>query len=543
MAAKIIVLGSLNGKFESAFQKLATLHQKQSFAFAIITGNLFSADQDDDTISRLLSSDIQVPLSTYYTVGTAPLPARVVERIKKGEDVCENLHFLGKRSTTKTSDGIRIVTLGGVLDTTIVGGQSKEQHLPLHTADDAKALRGANTADILLTTCWPSQIWANSSKTLTTEEQSTIASTDEIADLCATLKPRYHFSMSPADFFYEREPFFHPPSSPDSDQTPVTRFISMAPYGNTAKAKAMYAFNLVPGESASSIPPGSTVSPFLTKTNPRKRAAPTDNQTSRYTNGHDHHGSGRRVRRRRDRSPPPGPDRCFFCLSNTDVDTHMICSIGDDSYVTTAKGPLPSPETFASSGLSFPGHQLIIPLPHEPTIRSMGEDSTKTYREMMRFKESMQAMVAAQSKFKLGAVTFEISRQSGIHVHWQFIPVPSDLIRKGLVEAGFKVEAENRQYPPFEEAALESGDDETSDFLRLWIWTDDSDTGIQSKELVMRFDGSLRFDLQFGRRVLAKLLGLEDRVYWQDVVQSVAEETQDVEKFKEAFKPWDFTIA
>ncbi|KAG4219202.1 hypothetical protein PC116_g32318 [Phytophthora cactorum] len=152
-------------------------------------------------------------------------------------------------------------------------------------------------------------------------------------------------------------------------------------------------------------------------------------------------------------------------------------------------------------------------------------------------------MVATQSKFKLGAVTFEISRQSGIHVHWQFIPIPSELIRKGLVEAGFKVEAENRQLPPFQEASLESGIDETSDFFRLWIWSDDRDTGIQSKELVMRFDSNVRFDLQFGRRVVAKLLGLEDRLYWQDVVQSVAEETQDVEKFKEAFKPWDFTLA
>ncbi|KAI8958949.1 CwfJ C-terminus 1-domain-containing protein-like protein [Daldinia sp. FL1419] len=539
MAAKIIVLGSVNGKFESVFQKLATLHQKQNFSFAIITGNLFSVDQDDDTISRLLNDEIRVPISTYFTVGTTSLPNRIVERVEKGEDVCENLHFLGKRSITKTSDGIRIVALGGVLDNTIIGGQSQEQHLPLHTANDAKVLRGANATDILLTTCWPSKVWTNSAKALTPEEQSSITSTDEIADLCATLKPRYHFSMSPADFFYEREPFFHPPSSSDSDQSLVTRFISLAPFGNASKAKAMYAFNIVPGESASSIPAGSTMSPFIIKTNTRKRPAPTDDRV----NGHGHHGGGRRVRHRKDRSPPPGPDRCFFCLSNTDVDTHMICSIGDDAYVTTAKGPLPSSDTFASSGLSFPGHQLIIPLPHEPTVRSMGEDAQKTYKEMVRFRESMQAMVATQSKFKLGAVTFEISRQSGIHVHWQFIPVPSELIRKGLVEAGFKVEAENRQFPPFEETALESGVDETSDFFRLWIWSDDSDTGIQSKELVMRFDSSLRFDLQFGRRVMAKLLRLEDRLYWQDVVQSVAEETQDVEKFKEAFKPWDFTLA
>ncbi|KAI0173357.1 CwfJ C-terminus 1-domain-containing protein-like protein [Hypoxylon sp. FL1284] len=538
MAAKILVLGSVNGKLETTFQKIATLHQKQSFTFAIVTGNLFSVDQDQESLSQLLNGKIQVPLSTYFTVGTNPLPEQVVERVDKGEDVCGNLHFLGKRSITNTSDGIRIVALGGSLDKTIVG-LSKEQHLPWHTAEDAKILRGANTTDILLTTCWPSGVFTGSSKPSTSENQAIIPSTDEVADLCSALKPRYHFAAAPADFFFEREPFFHPTSDPESDQTLVTRFISLAAYGNTAKAKAMYAFNIVPGELATSIPTGSTISPFLRRNNPKKRRAPTDDQPDQSTNGH--HG-GRRVRRKRERSPPPGPDRCFFCLSNTQVDTHMICSIGEDSYVTTAKGPLPSPDTFASSGLTFPGHQLIIPLPHEPTMRSMGQDAEKAYAEMVRFKEAMQAMVSAQSKYKLGAVVFEISRQSGIHLHWQFIPISAELIRKGLVSAGFKVEAENRKYPPFKEAALGSGVDETSDYFRVWIWSDDNDAGIQSEELVMRFNSSLRFDLQFGRKVMAKLLGLEDRFYWQDVVQSVADETADVEKFKEAIKPWDFTL-
>ncbi|KAI1498818.1 CwfJ C-terminus 1-domain-containing protein-like protein [Biscogniauxia marginata] len=541
MAAKIIVLGSLNGKLESAFQKLATLQQKQNFSFAIITGNLFDAEQDTTTVSRLLSGAINVPLSTYFTIGTTPLPEDVVERIEKGEDVCENLHYLGKRSITKTSDGVRIVTLGGVLDKTVVGGQSKEQHLPFYTADDAKALRGANTADILLTTSWPSSVWTNSKVALTPENQAAIASSEEIADLCAAIKPRYHFSSSAADFFYEREPFFHPEST-EAETKYVTRFISLAPYGNPAKAKALYAFNIVPAESSSSVPQGSTASPFLSRTNSRKRTTQDVDGYSRFGNGHDHHGRGRN-KRRRERSPPPGPDRCFFCLTNTDVDTHMICSIGDESYVTTAKGPLPGSDHFKSSGLSFPGHQLIIPLPHAPTIRAMGPDADNTYKEMVRFKEALQAMVTSQSKHKLGAVTWEISRQSGIHVHWQFLPAPVELIRKGLVEAGFKVEAENRQYPPFQEVELGSGSDEAGDFFRLWIWSDDSDTAIHGKELVMRLDSDLRFDLQFGRRVMAKLLGLEERLYWRDVIQPLEEETGDVEKFKEAFKPWDFAMA
>ncbi|CAJ2501388.1 Uu.00g042410.m01.CDS01 [Anthostomella pinea] len=543
MAAKIIVFGSLNGKLESAFQKLAKLNEKQNFAFAIVACNLLDVDQDAQTISRLLGGEINVPISTYFTVGTNPLPDPIVKRIEQGEDICENLHFLGKRSITKTSDGIRIVALGGVLDTTIVGGLSQEQHLPLHTSDDAKALRGANTADILLTTSWPSAVWSGSNTPLAPEQQASITSSDEIAELCAALKPRYHFSTSLTDLFYEREPFFHQQANPNDDSKAITRFISVAPFGNLTKAKALYAFSLNPAEPITSIPVGTTVSPFLSKLSSRKRGAPdAKDHYGRFADARDHHGGGRNKRSRRPRSPPPGPGQCFFCLSNSRVDTHMICSIGDDAYVTTAKGPLPSPPHFGSSGLPFPGHQLIIPLGHEPTFKSMGQEAEKTYKEMNRFRDSLQAMVASQSKHELGAVTWEINRADNIHLHWQFLPAPLDLIRKGLVEAAFKVEAENNQYSSFREADLGSGVDEQIDFFRLWIWSDDSDTGIQDKELVMQLDNNFRFDLQFGRKVMAKLLGLENRLHWRDVVQDTAEETRDAEKLKKAFRPWDFTL-
>ncbi|KAJ2984924.1 hypothetical protein NUW58_g5807 [Xylaria curta] len=539
MAAKVIVLGSLDGKLQEAFAKLETLHKKQNFSFALVTGNLFAVDQDDDTLHKLLNGAIRVPLSTYFTVGTTPLPQLIVERVKKDEDICENLHFLGKRSTTKTSDGVRIVTLGGALDTSIVGGQSKEQHLPFHTADDAKALRGANTADILLTTPWPAAVTTNSSVALAPDNKDAALASEQIAELCTALKPRYHFSASPTAFFYEREPFLHPPTDDESDNKAITRFISLAPFGNSSKAKALYAFNLTPGEHITSVPAGCTPSPFLTIT--RKRAAPHDDgQFSRFANGHDQRGGGRHKRHKR--PPPPGPEHCFFCLSNVEIDTHMICCIGTEAYVTTAKGPLPSQDHFSSSGLAFPCHQLIIPLSHEPTFKAMGADAENVFKDMNRFKEAMQAMVASQSKHKLGAVTWEISRQNGIHIHWQFMPVSLHLIRKGLVEAAFKVEAENQKCPPFEETNLGAATNEASDFFRVWIWSDDGETSIQSKELVMRLDESFRFDLQFGRRVMAKLLGLEGRLIWRDVVQSTAEEVEDVNTFKAAFNPWDFSL-
>ncbi|GAB1310761.1 CwfJ domain-containing protein [Madurella fahalii] len=540
------VFGSVNGQLRSAFGKLSALHTKNVFSFAITTGNLFGEAQDDDELTDLLEGRIEIPCSTYFTVGSTPLPPRVVQRIEKDEEIAPNLHYLGKRSVTKTSEGVRIVTLGGMLDLNILAGLSKEQYEPFHTEGDAKALRGANNADILLTTMWPTDVWNNSAKAKEMQiSATTAASSQTIAELCEALKPRYHFAMSPDNFCFEREPFFPEAAEDDKGKgLQITRFISLAPWLNPAKAKSMYAFTLN-GEAVISPPPGSTLSPFF-KPAMRKRTA-DQAEFSRFAHSHDH--GHRRHKHRRERSPPPGPDRCFFCLSNTNLPTHMVCSIGEHAYLATAKGPLPAADTFKKQGLDFPAHFVITPFTHAASLSTaaMSEDEAKNaFGEMKRFRESLQGMVSSVSKRKLGAVTWEINRARNIHVHWQFLPVPAEMVGKGLVEAGFRVLAEDLKLGKFTVKDFDTADEVEGDYFRVWIWAeeDDGDGGrVVGKSLLMRFDESIRFDLQYPRKVMAKLLGLENRTIWQDVVQSEEEETADVAAFRNAFKEWDFTIA
>jgi len=551
------VFGSINGQLRSAFGKLAALHAKNFFSFAIVTGNLFSTAEDDDQLAELLAGRIEIPCPTYFTVGTIPLPASVVERIEKDEEVAPNLSFLGKRSVIKTSEGVRIVTLGGMLDLNIVAGVSKEQHEPIHTEGDAKALRGANNADLLLTTMWPAEVWQNSSKAKELKiGAGTAPSSQTIAELCDVLKPRYHFAMSPGDFAFEREPFFSDASTEEDKNKGIalTRFISLAPWANTAKAKSMYAFTLN-REAVITPPVGSTLTPFYRPAVPKKRTA-DQAEFSRFSNGHNEHDQRRRRHQRRERSPPPGPDRCFFCLSNPNLPTHMVCSIGEDAYLATAKGPLPAADTFRKQGLEFPGHFIITPLTHAATLGAATtaaamseEDAKRTFAEMGRFRDALQAMVAGATKRRLGAVTWEISRARNIHVHWQFLPVPADMVSKGLVEAGFKVVAEDMKLGKFAVKDFGTADEVPGDYFRVWIWAeeDDEDAGggakVVRKSLLLPFDESVRFDLQFPRKVMAKLLGLEDRTFWQDVVQSEQEESADVAAFRKAFKDYDFTLA
>lgn len=457
--------------------------------------------------------------------------------------ICPNLHYLGKRSVTKISEGIRIVTLGGRLDPAIVGGLSNEQYLPFHTLSDSKSLLGANSADILLSAMWPAHVRKGSSKP--SNESGTDAGHEHISELCAVLKPRYHLSTSVE--FFEREPFHHPASPDRPDYHPVTRFISLAAQGNVQKQKSLYAFTLpLTVDYSSALPAGSTPSPFVSNLNQRKRQL--DHNGSGRNHQYSDHERPRKGQRMRSgaRQPPPGPQECFFCLSNPNLSTHLVASIGDEAYLTTAKGPLTTSDTNNQHGLSFPCHMLIIPLTHSPTLASIdGENGArqKTFEEMTSFRNALQRMVSKASNGKLGAVTYEISKGDGVHTHWQFLPVPADLVKKGLVEAAFRVEAENLRYPAFEVRDPGIGQGE-GDFFRAWLWTP-SEEGIADeateKCITLPFDYKTRFSLQYGRIVMAKLLSLESRIQWRDCAQSEEEEKQEIAIFNKTFAEFDFT--
>ncbi|KAE8373081.1 CwfJ C-terminus 2-domain-containing protein-like protein [Aspergillus bertholletiae] len=545
MASKIIVIGGVNCQLREVFTKLAKLHVKQSFSFAIIVGDLFgdcSTEQELDEISALFEGSISVPLPTYFALGSRPLPTRVVEKIEANDEVCPNLYFLGKRGTLKTSEGIRLVALGGNLETE---SKSTDKNHPGYTESDARALYGAHSADILITHQWPKGIRTRSQVPIP-EEATKPEEVQCIADLCATLKPRYHLSAT--EFFYEREPFFHLPPEDNPDAKPLTRFISVASYGNSSKQKWMYAFTLDPkAPYPLTIPPGTTASPLAPVQTKRKPLSSQKESYSRFAVDDE----GNRPRKRA-RGPPPGPDQCFFCLSNPNIATHLITSIGNEAYLTTAKGPLPTSKTFPALG--FPGHMLIIPFTHTPTLSSIPDQESRlsTYTEMQRYRQALHAMLKSKTNnddnndaAPLGAVTWEVSRGNGIHTHWQFLPVPASLVARGLVTAAFKVEAENLKYPKFESPSSSSDPSaEPGDFFRVWIWGPDQDapSGETEKTLLLQLGPEFRFDLQFGRRVMAKLMELEGRINWKNDVQSQEEEETDATAFKDAFKGFDFTL-
>jgi diadenosine tetraphosphate (Ap4A) HIT family hydrolase len=533
----------VNGQYPAVFQKLASLHAKQNFAFAIVVGNLFAdpstaTEEDESNLQSLISGKITVPFTTYFALGCNPFPPQIIEKLESSDgEVCEHLFFLGKRTTMKTTEGIRIVALGGRLDPNIIVGASKDKYPPFYGESDAKMLKGANTADILITNQWPAGIRKRSKVEFSPDVQP--SEQDCLADLCATLKPRYHFSTS-KNTFYEREPFFHTPSEETDGLYRITRFISLAAYGNPNKQKWIYAFSLDPTASDPvSVSAGTTASPFSLTS--QKRPAPQQQSSGLVYEDSTRRGRSGRPNKRRRGNEPKGPlsaSECFFCLSNENVATHLVTSIGESSYLTTAKGPLSMSSTFPKLG--FPCHMLIIPLTHQPTLASMEEEDRKaTYAEMQRYRAAMNKMLKNVADEDYGSVTWEVSKSSLPHTHWQYLPVTTTLIRKGLVEAAFKALAENLHWPSFAKEDVGDGFEENSDFFRVLIW-DPKDPEEVKTSLVLRFDESIRFHNQFGREVLAKLLRLDERLDWHDCGQTQGEEEEDVANFKKAFKEFDF---
>lgn len=80
-------MGAVQGQLRSAFTKISTLHAKNSFTFAIISGDLFA--EDDDEVTDLLGGKIVIPLPTYFTVGLSQFPQRVIDKLSSDDEVSQ----------------------------------------------------------------------------------------------------------------------------------------------------------------------------------------------------------------------------------------------------------------------------------------------------------------------------------------------------------------------------------------------------------------------------------------------------------------------
>lgn len=529
-------MGSIQGRLKKAFEKITKLHAKQDFSIALVVGDVFGSGPDADTeLEELVNGSISVPLPTYFSVGDEPFPARMIQILESSDEVCRNLIFLGRKGTFTTSDGVRIVTLGGRL---LQSDQPATQPLgkfdPFFIEPDAKALTGAHSAQILLTNQWPANI-ARLSGIEVPDGIDKESGAQAIANLALGLKPWYHFSSTPAAV-WEREPYKQPDEYGSLQEPAITRFKSAASVSAPNK-EWMTAFSI----DTSKPPPAqqSTDAPFVRGSPPRKRAYDGDGEYSRYT---DRYNDGQGDRRRNKRPRNMDPSECFMCLNQPGFKTHMVVSIGDESLLSILRGPLPLPNTFPD--LSFSGHTMIIPHYHAADELAQGrrspEEVAAEFAEMSKFRRALSTMVGAKSHGKLGTVCWEVNRTGIRHFHWQLIAAQAEQIRKGLVEAAFKVLGEKRKHQSFQDFDPEKQLEQRSDYFRVWTWAPSANPVEQADDQVNEGESTgvtksmffplpateQGFHIWYGREVMAGILQLENRINWKAALHP--DETQEL---------------
>lgn len=365
---------------------------------------------------------------------------------------------------------------------------------------------------------------------MATAHQLTLVGNKALDPIVQSLQPRYHFAVGIDSGRYLE----NPPFAWNSER--VCRFISLG--REKSGSKWFYAFGLGSEVDDTSL---CLPNPFDITMEETTKAAQgsTEEQTQplkleRLKSLRQEEDEKEEVLHLKKRVKI-SPESCFFCLSNPNVETHMIVAIGKYSYLTIAKGPLSLPNKL----LDFSGHGILIPIEHNAT----GSLPSDTLEELSKFQETT---AAAFLKVNYSVVFFEISRPENVHFHIQLIPVPKKLLAEHFQRAlENKTDINNEKFVKNHKLKFEKfvpGDEGftaliSKSYMRFSIYD-----GLKPVEYyVSSISGDQTVDLQFPRRVLAFLLKLPKRQNWDRCRQTVAEETAECKKFKSFYREYDFT--
>lgn len=377
------------------------------------------------------------------------------------------------------------------------------------------------SVDILITNDYSVAISKECSKT------SGNSQVDEIVKLC---HPRYHFTYADPENFVELEPFIW-----EEDQK-VTRFINLAAYGS--KNKWAYAFN-IDSDTNLPLPNDLMNNPYLYNQSTRKHARENTEI-----------GGEPQMKKSTSEVKKVSPVACHFCFTNPDIEDHMVISIASNSYVTIAKGPLSIPR----GDMDFSGHCLIIPIEHIPKLHRGDKNflESKLRQELLQFESSIAKMNF--TKFDMSTVVFEIHSDNMVHFHKQVVPIARYLIGKFVNALDRQVHINNEKFgrnKNIEFEFFESSEDPKykdivndpkSNYMMFSVY---ETPDMSPKIYLAKFDANDRIDLQFGRRTLAFLLHLPNRVNWRSptCLQDKEQEEIEARKFQRAYKDHDIAGA
>ncbi|CCE79743.1 Piso0_001830 [Millerozyma farinosa CBS 7064] len=500
---RFLILNPAEDNLEEIISKANAQNKKNGpFEAVILLGDVVTE------ASKLSVSAADVPI--YFSYGTKKSSSMAgSERANKVIEVSDNLFYFDSYfHIEELPSGI---TLG------FVSGEELDDE----KLQNIKETFQGRKIDILVTYKWPHAI-ARLQKLLLVESKT-------VDSIVEASRPRYHFAVgTDKGRFFECKPF-----SWDGNNV---RFISLGKQNTDNKWFYAFAMPTV----ANKVDQVDTIeNPFLLK-DIQPINAPEENNTTNKRQLDDSNTAQENTVKKVKVVPP---DKCFFCLSNPNVEIHMVISIGKTSYMTIAKGPLSRP----SSGLTFSGHVLIIPIEHLPSLRSKYSkvEDSEVFGEMSMYESTVACMFSEKSDLRM--ITFEVNRDSNVHHHIQMVPVHKSALSSFPKALEEKVQGNNEIFTKNHKLEFKKYTDRNSpeiiditnnhDFILFTVHMDDR----KEYWIAKLHDKSKTVDLQFPRRVLSLVLRSPKRIHWEKCQQTRFREIQECEEFQKVYRDYDFT--
>ncbi|XP_023655894.1 CWF19-like protein 1 isoform X2 [Paramormyrops kingsleyae] len=537
---RVLTCGDVEGKINVLFNRVKAIQKKSGqFDLLLCVGEFFASSAEAEAEwEEYKSGAKKAPIHT-YVLGAANQDTLKYFPNSDGCELAENITYLGRRGIFTGATGLQIAYISG--------REGQQEPAPAHcfTPKDVTALvaplvstSSFKGVDILLTSQWPRGVWQYGNNP---DINTKSCGSPSLASAADKLRPRYHFAGLEGAH-YERLPYRNHMVLQENARH-VSRFIALAGVNNPAKKKYLYAFSIVPlkGMDPAELvkqPQDVTENPYRRPAKGGQKEWPAATATAEVEEepatqfffdlgkksqtpgqGRKRHSEGERQSQpKQPRRPlqPTGP--CWFCLASPEVEKHLVVSIGTHCYVALAKGGLTS------------DHVLVLPIGH---CQSAVELSAEELSELQRYKAAVRDCYRSLGR---RCVTFERNYRSQ-HLQLQLVPVPLDKCTTEDIKEAFVVQAQEQQIELLEipeHTDLKQMVQPGTPYFYVEL-----DTG---EKLFHRIKKN--FPLQFGREVLASeaLLNTPTRADWRECKNTREEEESMAQRFRKAFRRFDFSL-
>ena len=223
---------------------------------------------------------------------------------------------------------------------------------------------------------------------------------------------------------------------------------------------------------------------------------------------------------------------CWFCLASESCEKHLITGVYNQCYAAMPKGPV------------HPGHVLLVPVQHS----SQGAlKDAAVASEIEELKSKLRKH--ASSAYDCDLFVFEraIQTKGGYHTHVQCIPVERKLglkLQTTMLAQARKLGMELREInSDVALRAVLSSDEEDGSEGGYFYAEIPFAAGNECKRFLYKAGGgsvagpggAVSVPLQFGREVLAAVLGKPELAHWKSCVVDQDQEASIATDFRESF--------